>query len=127
MMAGFAETVGGISLLVIVVTWIAGAFAVAWAASQRGRDGTNWFGISLLLSPYFTVMLLIAAGDTEYQRQETADRMAKSVGRAAAAANSDGARRDRSRPRPTSPGSSRDDADDPAARFLRMGEKEPRL
>lgn len=44
----------------ILYSWIAGTIAVALVASRRNNDGLAWVAISLLLSPLFAVLLLIA-------------------------------------------------------------------
>jgi hypothetical protein len=43
-----------------VVLWIVFSFAVAIAANANGRSGCGWFFISLLISPLFAILLVIA-------------------------------------------------------------------
>ena len=58
---------------VVVCQWVAGAIAVGWAASVRGRSVGAWIAVGIFLSPVFAVLLLIAAGPmTEAERSRIA-------------------------------------------------------
>lgn len=46
----------------ILAFWIFGAISVGYAAGQVGRDEGSWGMLSIILSPLFTAILLIAAG-----------------------------------------------------------------
>jgi len=43
-----------------VVLWVVFSFAVAIAANANGRSGCGWFFISLLISPLFAILMVIA-------------------------------------------------------------------
>jgi hypothetical protein len=46
--------------LLFAVWWLSASFAVAWVAGKKGLSGGQWFVLSLLLGPAFSVLLLIA-------------------------------------------------------------------
>lgn len=50
------------SASILFVVWLALSAAVAIQASARGHNGFGWFLLSLGLSPFFSVVLLAAAG-----------------------------------------------------------------
>lgn len=45
---------------ILILLSIVASIAVAIVASKRGRNGFGWFFISVVLSPLFGVLLLIA-------------------------------------------------------------------
>jgi hypothetical protein len=47
--------------MAFVIGWLVFALAVAVVAGQRGRSGTAWFMIAVVLSPLFAVLLLLAS------------------------------------------------------------------
>ena len=49
-----------VAILLLIVWWLTGSFAVALAAGKRGRDRGPWFFVSLFLGPIFAILLLIA-------------------------------------------------------------------
>ena len=59
-------------ILVILVffLYLSISIFVAEAARNHGRSGTFWFIYSLLISPLFCLLLLIALGDTEAKKKE---------------------------------------------------------
>jgi len=44
----------------IILMWVVFSFAVAIAANANGRTGCGWFFISLIISPLFAILLVIA-------------------------------------------------------------------
>lgn len=69
--AGAAFSAGtNFVFLVVVGGWVFMAIAVALAAMERKRPFFNWFFVSILFSPFFAVLLLIAAGDGDELRDE---------------------------------------------------------
>ena len=45
----------------IVLAWIVGAFVAAWIAKDKGRSGTGFFWLSLLVSPLFGIPAALGA------------------------------------------------------------------
>ena len=60
----------GLMVLVVLAYFLLFPILVAKAARNRGRSGTLWFFLSLLISPILTVLLLLAMGDTDAKRRE---------------------------------------------------------
>lgn len=60
----------GLIVLVVLAYFLLFPILVAKAARNRGRSGTLWFILSLLISPVLTVLLLLALGDTDAKRRE---------------------------------------------------------
>jgi len=54
-----------------VLAWLGLAILVGWSATQKGRDGGAWFFLSLVFSPFFTVLALIACPAVVSVPQET--------------------------------------------------------
>ena len=66
----WAPIVIGLIALVVIAYFLLFPILVAKAARNRGRSGTLWFLLSLLISPILTVLLLLAMGDTDAKRRE---------------------------------------------------------
>lgn len=45
-------------------------FFVAAIANKQGRSGVLWFFLSILLNPFFSILILIALGDTDEKRKQ---------------------------------------------------------
>lgn len=45
---------------ILCLMWLIASLAVAWAAEENGRAGFGWFGLAMLLSPAFAILMLIA-------------------------------------------------------------------
>lgn len=45
-------------------------FCVAHAAKTKGRSATGWFFLSILINPFFAMILLLIMGDTDAKRQQ---------------------------------------------------------
>jgi len=59
-----------IASLVVIV--LAACAVVAWAAAQKGRSATNWFFLSLLVSPLLALLALLAAKSADDMDRERA-------------------------------------------------------
>ena len=59
-----------IALIVLYV--LAFPLMVAHVANNQGRSGAGWFFLSLLISPVFAILVLIALGDTDEKRKQRA-------------------------------------------------------
>jgi hypothetical protein len=46
--------------VIVILAYLVGSIAVAIAANSRGRSAIGWLLVSLFLSPFFSVLLLIA-------------------------------------------------------------------
>ena len=66
----WAPIIIGLIVLVFLAYFLLFPILVAKAARNRGRSGTLWFILSLLISPVLTVQLLLAMGDTDAKRME---------------------------------------------------------
>lgn len=64
---------GGLWLFIVFGGWLIGSIVVAVMAGDRERSAFGWLVLSLLLSPYFTVLLLIAGGDHPGIRKRNED------------------------------------------------------
>lgn len=62
------ETFLLIALIVLCV--LAGPLMIAHVANKQGRNGASWFFLSLLVSPFFAILVLIALGDTNDTRKQ---------------------------------------------------------
>ena len=60
----------GTIVLVVLAYFLAFPLLIAKAAKNRGRSGTLWFFLSLLINPILAVLLLLAMGDTDAKRKE---------------------------------------------------------
>ena len=49
-----------------------GRWMIAHVAQEQGRNGVSWFFLSLLFSPFFIILVLIALGDTNNKRNQRA-------------------------------------------------------
>lgn len=64
------------SALIILIVFIAIAYVlliplfVAAIANKQGRSGFLWFFLSILLNPFFSILILIALGDTDGKRKQ---------------------------------------------------------
>jgi hypothetical protein len=47
-------------ILLVLVLWAGGLFAVGGAASARGRNPVAWFALALLISPLLAAIVLVA-------------------------------------------------------------------
>ncbi len=45
-------------------------FCIAHAAKSKGRNATGWFFLSILINPFFAMLLLIIMGDTDAKRKQ---------------------------------------------------------
>ena len=60
----------GLAVLIGIAIVLVVPFLVAEIAEKQGRSRTGWFFLSLLISPPFAVLVLIALGDTDDKRKE---------------------------------------------------------
>ena len=56
-------------LFLLALAWLGMAALVGWGATQKGRGGASWFFLSLLFSPFFTVLALIACPAVSHEKQ----------------------------------------------------------
>ena len=47
-------------------------FCIAHAAGKKGRSGVAWFFLSILINPFFAMLLLLIVGDTDEMRRKRA-------------------------------------------------------
>ena len=45
-------------------------FCIAHAAKSKGRSASGWFFLSILINPFFAMLLLLIMGDTDAKRQQ---------------------------------------------------------
>lgn len=68
------EGLAPIILLLIVFIGIAYILiipiCVAVIAGNKGRSGFLWFLLSILINPFFAILILIALGDTDEKRRQ---------------------------------------------------------
>ena len=64
------------SIVILLVILIGIAYiifipiCVAVIANKQGRSGLIWFFLSILLNPFFSILILIALGDTDEKRKQ---------------------------------------------------------
>ena len=58
-------------LIIIGIAYIITTpICVAVIANKQGRSGFFWFFLSILLNPFFSIIILIALGDTDEKRKQ---------------------------------------------------------
>ena len=65
-------TAGFLLLILMVAPFLAMVICVATVAQNQGRNGLGWFFLSLLITPIFAILVLIAYGDTDAKRRQRA-------------------------------------------------------
>lgn len=61
---------GDSSWLIILGAYAILSYCNYLVAKEKGRKGTEWFLYSLLISPIFAILMLIALGDSNEKRVE---------------------------------------------------------
>ena len=59
-------------IVLIILYLLAFPWMIAHVAQEQGRNGVSWFFLSLLFSPFFIILVLIALGDTNNKRNQRA-------------------------------------------------------
>ena len=57
-------------IVVIIAFYIGMSFVIASMARKRGRDVFGWVFLSLFISPFLTMILLLCLGETEEKWKE---------------------------------------------------------
>lgn len=61
---------GDSSWLIILGAYAILSYCNYLVAKEKGRKGTEWFLYSLIISPFFAILMLIALGDSNEKRVE---------------------------------------------------------